>query len=138
MKIVIDTNVLISGAIWGGTPGKVLEAWSDGAFETILGVEIVEEYLRTLKYMKRKYPETSSDVHNIVQAFISASQIIDVPPKSNSSISRDSDDDKFILTALAGKAKYIVTGDKDLLVLKKIETIRIVKPMEFLKILKCK
>ena len=51
------------------------------------------------------------------------------------SISRDLDDDKFIETAVAGKCRYIVSGDKDLLVLKKYENIKIVNPVEFISII---
>ena len=45
MKIVLDTNVLISGIYFSGTPGTILQAWRSGKFQLAVSVEILEEYL---------------------------------------------------------------------------------------------
>jgi len=45
VKVVVDTNVFISGVFFGGAPGRILEAWRDRAIEFVLSAEILEEYL---------------------------------------------------------------------------------------------
>ncbi len=46
MKVVLDTNVLVSGLIFGGTPARILTAWTDGRFQLVASPEILEEYRR--------------------------------------------------------------------------------------------
>ena len=44
MKIVVDTNVIVSGVFFGGSPGAVLEAWRDGSVELVVSPQILEEF----------------------------------------------------------------------------------------------
>ena len=46
MKLVLDTNVVVSGIFFGGVPGRVLAAWSVGAVDVVLSPDILEEYRR--------------------------------------------------------------------------------------------
>ncbi len=127
MKIVIDTNVLISGVFFGGFPRKIISSIVGRKLNACATVEIINEYEETVQEMiERKQGHID---RSILAPLISALEIIE--PVSNIKISRDPDDDKFIGCAKDAHALYIVSGDKDLLVLKKYENISIVTAREF-------
>ena len=128
MKIVIDTNVLISGIFWSGPPSKILHAWQQEKFELALTPQIFEEYQRVAKILYKQYPRI--EITSIID-LIARNAIIYEPLGKNITISRDPDDDKFIHCALAADAKYIISGDNDLLVLKNYFDIEIITPYQF-------
>lgn len=122
MKIVEDTNVLISGIFFGGFPRKILSSVIDGQFTACATIEIVDEYQEIVqKMIDRKEGHINK---NIVAPLIKIMKIIE--PVSNVKICRDPDDDKFISGAKDAHARYVVSGDKDLLVLKQYDSIQIV------------
>jgi predicted nucleic acid-binding protein len=53
MKIVLDTNVLIAGIFWGGTPGQIITAWEKNAFEVVVTEPVLAEYEPKLKSKQR-------------------------------------------------------------------------------------
>ena len=55
MKVVLDTNVLISGIYFGGIPGKILEAWGAGRFQLLVSTEILQEYLNVVERLADQY-----------------------------------------------------------------------------------
>lgn len=127
MKIVVDTNVLISGVFFGGFPKKVLTSIVDKKFIACATVEIIEEYEEIVQEMiARRQGHINK---NILAPLIKTMEIIE--PISNVRISRDPDDDKFIGCAKDSGALYIVSGDKDLLVLRQYDNIQIVTAKEF-------
>lgn len=127
MKIVIDTNVVISGTFFKGYPRKVIESIDDNKFEVYATTEIVSEYKEIISEMiNRKQGNLD---HNILDYFISKLNFVD--KKSNVKVCRDPDDDKFINCALDSKALFIVSGDKDLLTLEKYEDIEIITAAKF-------
>ena len=127
MKIVIDTNVVISGTFFKGYPRKVIESIDDNKFEVYATTGIVSEYKETISEMiNRKQGNLD---HNILDYFISKLNFVD--KKSNVKVCRDPDDDKFINCALDSKALFIVSGDKDLLTLEKYEDIEIITAAKF-------
>ena len=107
MRIVVDTNVLISGVFFGGFPKKILSASVEGKIKACASMEIL----------------------NILNPLIQSMEIIE--PISQIEICRDPDDDKFINCARDAHAMYIVSGDKDLLVVQQFENISIVTAKEF-------
>jgi putative PIN family toxin of toxin-antitoxin system len=127
MKIVIDTNVFISGVFFGGYPRKILGAIVHGLLSATATTEIVDEYVEIVQEMiERKQGHLSLD---ILIPLIEKMEIIE--SVTHVSICRDPDDDKFIGCAKDANALYIVSGDKDLLVLKQFENIQIVTAKEF-------
>lgn len=60
MKIVLDTNVLVSGIFFSGAPSKILEAWDEGAFELVISPEILEEYRRVVEELSSQYPSVEA------------------------------------------------------------------------------
>ncbi len=127
MKIVIDTNVLISGVFFGGFPRKIISSIVGRKLNACATVEIINEYEETVQEMiERKQGHIG---RSILTPLISALEIIE--PVSNIKISRDPGDDKFIGCAKDAHALYIVSGDKYLLVLEKYENIGIMTDREF-------
>ena len=127
MKIVVDTNVLISGVFFGGYPKKILSASVDGKIRVCASMEILNEYQEIIQEMVQR-KQGHIDV-SILNPLIQSMEIIE--PASKIEICRDPDDDKFINCAKDAQAMYIVSGDKDLLVIQQFENISIVTAKEF-------
>lgn len=127
MKIVIDTNVLISGVFFGGFPRKVIEAAVRNRINVFASVEIIEEYNEIVDEMaSRKQGKMNS---SILSLFIASINIIE--PTSELHVCRDPDDDKFIECAVDSHALYIVSGDNDLLTIHRYEDIEIITSRDF-------
>ena len=137
MRVVLDTNVIISATlIRGGNEDQILRAWQRGAFELVLSPPILEELGRALFYEKlRKFHwMTDKEISELLQALAASSVVISGRAKVNAS--RDPDDDKFLAAATEAEARFVVTGDRDLLDLKNYRGVRIVRPLLFLKIIR--
>ena len=129
MKIVIDTNVVISGTFFGGHPRKVLEAVVERTVQAAATDKIIEEYNEIVRLMIDRKQGTLKK--NILDPFLFQLEIVD--PVSNVEVCRDPDDNKFIECAVDSKAVYIVSGDKDLLDIKEYQGIEIMTAAEFCK-----
>ena len=127
MRIVVDTNVLISGVFFGGFPRKILRASVEGRVRACASMEILNEYQEIIREMVLR-KQGNIDV-SILNPLIRSMEIIE--PASQIEICRDPDDDKFINCARDAHAMYIVSGDKDLLVIQQFENISIVTAKEF-------
>lgn len=127
MKIVIDTNVLISGVFFGGFPRKILSSVVEKRITACATTEIIDEYEEIIQEMiERKQGHINK---GILAPLLNTMELIE--PVSCVEISRDPDDDKFIECAKDAHALYIVSGDKDLLVLEHYENIQIVTAKDF-------
>ena len=127
MRIVVDTNVVISGVFFGGAPRRVVEAIIDGEVEASASPEIVEEYGEIVEEMiSRKQGRFRSDDFSV---FVASLDVIE--PTTNVVLCRDPDDDKFISCAIDSGALYIVSGDKDLLVIGHYAGVDIVTASDF-------
>jgi putative PIN family toxin of toxin-antitoxin system len=129
MRIVIDTNVVVSGIFFGGKPAELLKLVTTKNLSAFATDEIVDEYQETINYLVKKYSKEEITLVPI----ISSMEII--PASNNIHICRDPDDDKFISCAVDGKCYYIVSGDKDLLSLNNYENIKILTVAEFMQII---
>lgn len=58
MRIIVDTNVLLSGDFFGGVPGRILDAWANGPFELVLSPAILAEYRRVGHLFPGKHPSS--------------------------------------------------------------------------------
>ena len=128
MRIVVDTNVLISGAFFSGAPSKIVDACVDGNFKLVLTSEIIEEYRRVGEVFTKKKPNV--DFERFLGILISKAVFVE-PAHVDPKVCRDPDDVKFLECALAGNSKYLVSGDKDLLVIKNFRGVTIFTPREF-------
>ena len=130
VKVVVDTNVLVSALLFGGKPEKLIPLWQRGKIRPLASKEIIEEYLRVFTYPKFKLAE--EDVNFLLyNEILPHFKIIDVQPGPGI-IKKDPEDDKFIRCALAGKAKRIISGDQHLLALGTYQKIKILTPSDFL------
>ncbi|MBO7441596.1 MAG: putative toxin-antitoxin system toxin component, PIN family [Bacteroidales bacterium] len=127
MRIVIDTNVLISGIIFGGKPSKIIELLFGKKISVFASPEMVDEYKRIYGELGERYAKRT---HNELNEIINSMNIL--PSHSHIEACRDPDDNKFIECAIDNRCIYIVSGDKDLLVLEQYEDIGILTVSEFL------
>lgn len=130
MKVVLDTNVIISGIFFSGHPAKILAAWADGGFELVASVEILAEYRQVAERLKKKY--SSIDINSILDLVTRETRIVEPVPVPVSACD-DPDDLKFLGCALAGGAALVVTGDRALLDASGFRGIQVVTPREFLR-----
>ena len=128
--IVIDSNVWISALIFGGNPEKILKLFIDNKVEVVMSEEIITELRRIII---NKFPLFVNSL-NLLEASLRKDTVFVQLGSITIDASRDVDDNRIIETAYIGKAQYIISGDKDLLVLKKYEYIKILNPGDFLKI----
>lgn len=129
MRVVLDTNVFVSGVFFGGVPAKVLEAWRDGRIEVVVSAEILEEYVRVGDELAGRFPGV--DLGPALELLAVSSTLVATPPLEQS-ISEDPDDDKFLACAVAAKARYVVSGDRDLLDVSPFGQIEVIRPRELL------
>lgn len=128
MRLVVDTNVLISGAFYPGPSSRILDACMRGEFQLVLSPDIIDEYTRVGEEFTRKRPNVP--FARFLEILISTALLVEVPPLPKP-VCEDPDDDKFIACALAGKAKVIASGDKHLLSLSGYAGIEILRPRRF-------
>jgi len=128
LKIVIDTNVLMSGIFFGGPPHEILELWWDGQIELLISDAIFEEYQRVGLVLAKKYPgiDISSFLYLIQRRAILINTLVEI-----CNICTDSDDDKFLECAVNAKCNMIVSGDKHLLAVSGFQGIQVLSPKEF-------
>lgn len=136
ITVVLDTNVLISALlIPQSLPGKIILLWQQKKFEIITSQPIVEEFVTLILRVKFSSNYTLSQSHIQILTKELINHQIKVPiPRSRVKI-RDPKDIVVLATALRGHANYLVTGDKDLLVLSghnSIKPLHILTPSEFL------
>lgn len=129
MRVVLDTNIFISGIHWSGSSEKVLYAWFDNKFDLISSEETIQELAETLLNFKK--PMSKDDILHWLSIVTGKSVLVN-PQVSLEVIKDDPDDDKFLEVAL-GNADYIVSQDKHLLKLGEFRGVKIIKPDEFLR-----
>ncbi len=137
MKVVLDTNVVVSGIIKEeGPPGQILDLlFQDRKFISITSLDILAEIREVLPRPKiRKYHGWTNEQIDAFVTFLYAQSVV-TEGKLAVKIARDPQDDKFLACATEGTADYLVSGDEDLLQIKVYEGTHIVGPADFLDIL---
>jgi putative PIN family toxin of toxin-antitoxin system len=129
MKIVLDTNVFISGIFFGGPPSDILESWRQYKIRIVLTEQILEEYHRVGEELSTKYPSIS--IESIIELFTIFGEFVETKGFSET-ICEDPDDNKFIECALASQSKLIISGDKHLLKISGYKGIEVLKPRGFI------
>lgn len=129
MRIILDTNVLISGIFFAGPPYQILKALSEGNLHLVISEEIFAEYQRVGETLAQQFPPI--DLWPILDMLKARAEVIPVKRLSES-VCDDPDDDKFIACALAGECNLIISGDKHLLNVSGFRGIKVLKPREFM------
>ena len=135
-KLVIDTNTFVSAFFWKGNETELLKKIEKGRARLYLTEEILNEIEDVLERPKfREIARTASLTSTeIIQKIVSLSHLV-VGPRLNITACRDKKDNKFLECAVHAKAHYLVSGDKDLLCLKKYEDVFIVRTSKMLELL---
>lgn len=129
LRVVVDTNVFISGLLWGGNPGKILNLWLWGKFNLLMSPYLCFEILDVYQ----KFDNPSQDTEKL--RLYLETKTIKIIPKKKVRVCRDPKDNQILTLCWVGQADFLITGDKDLLSLKEFKNTKIVKPKEFLKII---
>lgn len=132
MRIVIDTGILIAALITKDTPpDQIYQAWRKKKFELITSEWQLSEFRRVSRYPKLRKFLIPSEAGNMINGLRHQALVLNDLPTLE--LSPDPDDDPVLAMAVAGKADYLVSGDKtDLLALKNIEKTKIITARTFL------
>ena len=109
---------------------ELVSLWQKSSITLLLSREILDEYLRVFSYPKFELSE--EEIKELIQEEILPYAKMVKPKRRLRVVQRDPSDDKFIECAVAGKARVIISGDKDLLSLGRYRQIRILSPAQFL------
>jgi putative PIN family toxin of toxin-antitoxin system len=130
VKVVLDTNVVMSGIFFGGVPGRLLEAWTRGRIELVLSPAILEEYRRVGAELAAKYPARGEALAPVLALIAMHATMVDAAPLPER-VSADPADDKFLGAAIATQASIVVSGDQDLLEVSGWRDIEVLTPRAF-------
>jgi len=132
IKIVADTNVLISALIYGGVCEEVLKLVREKSLELLISPEILTEFAGVFDRKFKFSPEKTKEAINRIRKI---STLI-IPIKRITLIKKHDPDNRILECAIEGKAQYIISGDEHhLLPLRKYRRIKILSPAEFLKLI---
>ena len=126
MRVVFDTNVLISALVYGGLPRELLTRVFRGELTLVTSTVLMNELERVLIARFAHDPSLARTIRAEIDLL---AEVVDVSDLER--VARDADDDAVLAAAIAGRASAIVTGDRDLLVLLEHRGIRIVTPRDF-------
>lgn len=139
MSVIFDANVLISYLLISekeGTIATIVEAGFENKYKLYLPQEVIEEAQEKIvkkDYLAQKIPQSAVD------KFITALRVIAITPSYIADkipeVGWGVKDDYLFAYGIVGECDYLVTGDDDLLVIKQLENLEIVKPIEFLGII---
>jgi len=135
MKIVIDTNVFVS-SFFGGNPKKIIDFWKQDHFILCVSDKILDEYIAVLQ---RLGLEDEKELGELLELFSRGNNMLFTKKTSHLEIVKDDpEDDKFIECAVELEAGFIITGDRALLSVGEYMGIKIMPPLEFLKLIQKK
>jgi putative PIN family toxin of toxin-antitoxin system len=128
VKVVLDTNVFVSGVFFHGPPYQILQAWRDQKIELIVSPEIFAEYQKVGEILAEEHP--AINLTPILEYVLQNASVYAAAALPNS-VCEDPDDDKFLACALASGGIIVVSGDKHLLKVSGYQGIEVLKPREF-------
>ncbi len=127
-RVVFDTNIWLSGLLFGGNAEKLLELFIVGDLVVVCSEELVSELRRVVA---RKFPLFSPQL-SLLEASIRKDAWLVQIGHQPISVCRDPDDNMILETALVGSCSHIITGDDDLLSIGEYEGVQICKASHFL------
>jgi putative PIN family toxin of toxin-antitoxin system len=127
VRLVLDTNTALSGLLWGGTPGRLIDAAEAGRVELVSSAPLLADLQGVLsreKFAKQiaKRGLTVADLFDGYAALVTLVAPASIAP----TVTRDPVDDQVLATALAAQADLIVSGDAHLLGLRSFRGIEII------------
>jgi uncharacterized protein len=132
VRVVIDTNTIVSGLLWHGPPRRVLDAARVGqidVFTSIVLLAELEDVVGRTKFSARLCAAAVLPTE-LVTGLAALAHLVE-PYEIGPVIVEDPDDDAVLACALAAGADFIISGDGHLLTLKEYHRIRIISPSDF-------
>lgn len=128
-RVVLDSNIFVSGIVWAGNPARVLDLWMKGEFHLLISPKVLIEIIEVLTRFQISFQIVSQ-----LQILIET-HAIKIIPKTSITSSRDMKDNKYLNLSVDGHANYLVSGDKDLLELGSVGPTSIITAKNFLELM---
>ena len=132
MRAILDTNVLVSGILFGGIPRKILECAQKRLFTVIITHDILSEYYEVIDRVSKEY--NTKQTLTIFESIINKAEL-SFSITLTEHVCTDPDDDIFFAAARAAKVKIIVSGDKHLKAASGWSGIKVLSPVQFINII---
>lgn len=129
MNVVLDTNVFVAGVFFSGPPATILRAWREGRIRLVVSPPIMDEYRRVMRELSLQFP--SVEPGPMLELLAVHARLVNAPRLPHT-VCTDPTDDMFLACALAGKCRFIVSGDKALLRTSGYRGIEVLTPRAFL------
>ncbi|MDP1693735.1 MAG: putative toxin-antitoxin system toxin component, PIN family [Burkholderiaceae bacterium] len=122
MRLVLDTNVLVSGLLFpGGPPSRLVKAWRAGAFDLVISDFVIEELVRTWGHLAPRLKVAPNDLADFLDALHVRAELLrtdaDMLSRAAAAGLRDPNDVPILAMLIGSGADFLVSGDKDLLAL---------------------
>lgn len=136
MRLVLDTNVLVSGLLFpGGPPSRLVKAWRAGAFDLVISDFVIEELVRTWGHLAPRLKVPPNDLADFLDALHVRAELLrtdaDMLSRAAAADLRDPNDVPILAMLIGSGADFLVSGDKDLLAL--AGTYPILSPADFVR-----
>jgi len=128
MKVVFDTNVLLTAFLTEGICAKLLIRARKRQFQLLISPYILREFDKVLS---EKFLSSERQIKEAHQLILEATHLVEPPSSLVTGVCRDPDDDQILSCAVDAKVDYLVSGDSDLLELQEFQGIKIVSPKAF-------
>ena len=133
LKVVLDTNILVSALLFRGELSRIVELWKNGRLIPVISKETFQELKAVLEYPK--FHLTKDEIRTLIEEeILPFFEVVEVADEV-SGICSDPDDNKFISCALSASAEVIVSGDKHLCELRTYKSVRIIRAADLMKML---
>lgn len=129
MRVILDTNVFVSGVFFSGPPYEILDAWRHGRLTLVVSPEILNEYERVGRELAHEFP--SVDLAPSLELLAFKGEVVKAPPLAEQ-VCSDRDDDMFLACAVASGTKIISSGDKALRKSSGYAGVEVLTPREFM------
>jgi putative PIN family toxin of toxin-antitoxin system len=134
MRLVLDTNVLVSGLLFpGGPPSRLVHAWRSGAFDLVISDFVIDELTRIWTHLAPRLKASPTDLADFIDTVVVRAELLRIDAvmlaQASAAGLRDPNDLPVLPLLIGSGADYLVTGDKDLLVL--ASTYPILTPAAF-------
>lgn len=133
MRVVADTNTIVSGFLWKGSPARLIDTAIAGRLHLLASVELMDELIEVLSRSKfdKNFADAGLNAEIILARYRLLVEMVQ-PTEIGETPLKDTDDNIVLACAVGGKADYIVSGDRHLLKLESYADIPIVKVTPFL------
>jgi len=128
MRVVLDTNVFVSGVFFSGPPYEILDAWRHGRLTLVVSPEILNEYERVGQELAKEFP--AADLAPSLELIAFKGKVVRAPPLAEQ-VCSDRDDDMFLACAVASGTRVISSGDKALRKTSGYAGVEVLNPREF-------